>query len=71
MFNKGHIKLSIGAICNYFKYNIISVVSEINVRKYILVPEEIKLSFKEDAKPLRERLTSCNSITCGDIFKWS
>lgn len=51
--------------------NIISVISEINVRKYILIPEEIKLSFKEDAKPLRERLTSCNSmtITCVDTFK--
>lgn len=71
MFNKGHIKLSISAICIYFKYNIISVISEINVRECILIPEEIKLFFKEDAKPLRERLTCCNSmiITCADIFK--
>ena len=35
MFGRGHIKLSIIAMYNYFKYNLISIISEINMRKYI------------------------------------
>ena len=71
MFSKGHIKLSVSAICKYFKCNSISGTSEINVRKYILIPQEIKLSFKEGSKSLREILGSCNcrTITSVDICK--